>query len=85
MEGSFNISKYGIITTNSVDLTTVEWITDGDGSFVIGSDVLDPVYQPSPTDIQNGVTLTIRGYGENSCGSEFLEKEIEVTLAKTNN
>ena len=81
VEGSFNISKYGIITTNSVDLTTVEWITDGDGSFVIGSDVLDPVYQPSPTDIQNGVTLKIRGYGENSCGSEFLEKEIEVTFS----
>ena len=60
--------------------TTVEWITDGDGSFVIGGDVLDPVYQPSPTDIQSDY-LTIRGYGENSCGSEFLEKEIEVTFS----
>ena len=78
--GSFNLESYGTITGLNIKNSTIQWITPGDGSFFPSTESLNPIYEPGPIDIQNGVTLTVRAYGENSCNTNFDEKNIEVSF-----
>lgn len=51
------------------DYTSLQWISNGSGIF--GDDTeLHPIYYPSTTDLNNdSVTLTLRAYGHNACGT----------------
>lgn len=54
---------------------SLEWTTSGDGSFD-DETILDPIYTPGTTDIENGeATLTLTAYGDNgnTSGSMLLE------------
>ena len=58
------------------DYNSLEWTTSGDGSFD-DETILDPVYTPGTTDIENGeVTLTLTAYGDNGNTSSSMSLEI---------
>ena len=82
---------FGDVTADSLfkingggyDEDNVEWTSSSGGGFVENSDKLRPKYIPTPQDISNGeVTLYVKVYGNDECGSTLDNDEIKVQFSK---
>ncbi len=85
-DGSICSSEaFHITEATTVNSTVNQWTTLGDGSFD-DSGIVNPVYTPGPTDIENGITtLVFTATGSESCGEVTDQLELTIATAATAN
>ena len=76
---------YALSEASAENYNSLEWTTSGDGAFDDDT-VLNPIYTPGPTDIENGNTLlTLTVVGAEVCGTITAQVELTISAAPTVN
>jgi len=76
-------NSYELLNASAENFISVEWTTSGDGTFD-DANIINPVYSPGATDIENGsVSLMFNVSGNEACGDANDDITLAIEIAAT--